>query len=92
MKNSELFIIDLRSPKEFEKDREFYISRGLNVLNLDFFKAPKEVETLDKEKEYLVVCESGMFSDILTKVMQSKGFKSVKNVKGGIEELKRLLK
>ncbi|MCS7298795.1 MAG: rhodanese-like domain-containing protein [Spirochaetia bacterium] len=92
MKNPNLVIIDLRSPRDFEKDREFYTSRNLNVLNLDFFKAPKEVEILDRQKEYLVVCESGMLSDILTKVMQSKGFKSVKNVKGGIEELKRLLK
>ena len=84
-------IIDLRSPKDFDKDKDFYSRIGVKALNLDFFKAPKEVENLDKEKSYYVICESGLFSDIITKVMLSKGFEKVKNIKGGIVELKRML-
>lgn len=84
-------IIDLRSTKDFEKDKAFYTSIEVEVINMDFFKAPKEIENLDKNKTYFVLCDSGMFSDIITKVMLSKGFKNVKNLKGGIEELKRMV-
>ncbi|MFN4245204.1 MAG: rhodanese-like domain-containing protein [Brevinematia bacterium] len=84
-------IIDLRSPREFEKDKNFYSSIGVEAVNLDFFKAPKDVESLDKDKSYYVICESGVFSDIITKIMKSKGFRKVKNIKGGIEELKKIV-
>lgn len=82
-------IIDLRSKKEFEKDKSFYLKLGKEVINIDFFVAPKEIEKLDKSKSYLLVCDSGTFSNIIAKVMISKGFEKVKDLKNGIEELKR---
>lgn len=92
MKNIEFdVIIDLRSKKDFTEDMLFYSQKNLEVINLDFFEAPKEVDKLDKTKSYLVVCDTGMFSDIIAKVMQSKGFKNVKSLNGGIKNLKKLL-
>lgn len=85
-------IIDLRSPIEFERDKDFYLSIGSEAVNIDFFKAPQEVEKLDRNKTYLVVCESGMTSEIISKVMISKGFKNVKHLGGGVRELKRVFK
>ncbi|MGC8963975.1 MAG: rhodanese-like domain-containing protein [Brevinematia bacterium] len=85
-------IIDLRSQKEFQKDKQLYLKLGKEALNIAFFQAPKEIEKLDKEKSYLLVCETGSFSDIIAKVMLSKGFKKVKNLKGGIIELKEKIK
>jgi|FaiFalDrversion3_1042247.scaffolds.fasta_scaffold23997_1 rhodanese-related sulfurtransferase len=84
-------IIDLRSKRDFEKDKEFYQSLKIEAVNIDFFVAPKEVESFDKEKSYLVVCDTGMLSSIIVDVMKSKGFKKVQNVEGGIENLKKLI-
>ncbi|MEN2998884.1 MAG: rhodanese-like domain-containing protein [Brevinematia bacterium] len=84
-------VIDLRAPEEFEKDKGFYHSLGVEAINLDFFKAPKEIESFDKEKSYFVVCNSGVFSEIISKLMLSKGFKNVKDFKGGIEEFRKML-
>jgi len=84
-------IIDLRPKEEFERDVPFYKSLGIEAINIDFFVAPKEVENFDKEKSYLVVCYTGMLSSIIVEVMESKGFKKVQSVEGGIGNLKKAI-
>ncbi|MCX8029807.1 MAG: rhodanese-like domain-containing protein [Brevinematales bacterium] len=84
-------VIDLRSSSEFNRDLPLYKSSGMEAVNIDFFKAPKEIDNLNKEKSYVVVCESGLLSGVIAQLMVSKGFRNVFNIQNGIEELRKIL-
>jgi adenylyltransferase/sulfurtransferase len=43
------------------------------------------VATLDKDGDYVVICHSGMRSDMAAQWMQAQGFSRVANLAGGIE-------
>jgi len=55
-------------------------------LNIDIFSAEfaNEIEKLDREKTYLVFCRSGVRSGSACGFMDSKHFKSLYNLNGGI--------
>ncbi len=74
------FVLDVRTPEEVE---EGYIPQAHNIdfyLGEDFLK---EVEKLDKNKNYYVYCRSGNRSGQACAIMNSKGFKNAYNLEGG---------
>ncbi|MDF2607143.1 MAG: rhodanese [Bacillales bacterium] len=76
--NGEKFnIIDVREPKEVLHDK---IPASENIpIRLIEFKMPD----LDKKKEYIIVCQSGARSSLVTKFLDSNGF-NVVNLDGGM--------
>lgn len=71
--------IDVRTPGEF---RGSHIKGFKNIpLHQLAQKAEKE---LSKEKEVVVICQSGMRSQNASKILKKLGFTKVTNVKGGM--------
>jgi rhodanese-related sulfurtransferase len=75
---SKLFI-DVRTPGEY---KGIHIREFKNIpLNLLAQKADKE---LTKDKEVIVICQSGMRSGQASKILKKLGYTKVTNVKGGM--------
>lgn len=73
-----LFILDVRNPEEIQICR----IPGSTVLPLP--ELPNRFAELDKSRELVVHCKSGMRSAKAISFLREKGFTNLKNLKGGI--------
>lgn len=77
-KNSDVQFIDVRTPGEYKTNhRKPFINIPLNHLS-------SKIDALDKEKEVVVICQSGMRSAKAAKMLKKQGFEKIYNVKGGM--------
>jgi rhodanese-related sulfurtransferase len=76
-KGSKQFI-DVRTPNEY---RGNHIKDFKNIPLSEFGKRTQE---LSKDKEVVVICQSGMRSSNASKALKKLGFKEITNVKGGM--------
>lgn len=74
--NKDFVILDLRTPQETNQG----ILKG--AILLDFMKSDfqSKIDELDREKTYLLYCQSGYRSDKTLKMMGKKKFKKVYNM------------
>jgi len=80
--NSELIIIDLRTPEEYA---EGYIENAVNINFYDeYFK--ESIKSLDKTRPYLIYCHSGKRSSQALNIFVEQGIKEVYELKGGYLE------
>jgi len=70
--------IDVRTPGEFRNNN----IRGFK--NIPLHQLPQKLNELSKEKEVIVICQSGLRSNKASKILKKHGFKQVTNVKGGM--------
>ena len=79
--NDKVTVIDLRTEKEFENGK---IGSSLNI---DFQKREfiDNLNKLDKDTKYAIVCHSGVRSHNVCFYLQNLGYK-VENVRGGIHQ------
>ena len=75
-----LTIIDVRTKEEYDREH-FPKAKLINFFGSDFEKKLKE---LDKNKSYLLHCQSGGRSKGALKKMQELGFKRIYHLDGGI--------
>nr|WP_295969752.1 rhodanese-like domain-containing protein [uncultured Bacillus sp.] len=75
-KNKQL--IDVRTPGEF-KTRNIH-----GFKNIPLHQLAEKSAQLSKEKEVVVICQSGMRSNKASKILKKQGFKQITNVKGGM--------
>jgi rhodanese-related sulfurtransferase len=70
--------IDVRTPAEFKGNhiKEF--------KNIPLHLLTQKATELVKDKEVIVICQSGMRSNKATKTLKKLGFSNVTNVKGGM--------
>ncbi len=80
--NENFIIIDVRTPGEFANE---HIG---NAINLDYYseKLRDELTKLDKEKTYLIYCQSGNRSGNTLTIMEELAFREVYNMLGGITQ------
>jgi rhodanese-related sulfurtransferase len=79
LKDKNKLFVDVRTPGEFKGN---HIRQFKNIpLNLLTQKAEKE---LSKDKEVIVICQSGMRSGQASKILKKLGYTKVTNVKGGM--------
>ena len=76
--NNEVILLDVREPYEVE------ICNVKGSLFIPMNEIPKNVELLDKEKRYAVMCHSGVRSLHVANYLNSQGFSAL-NVIGGID-------
>ncbi|MFC1899310.1 rhodanese-like domain-containing protein [Chloroflexota bacterium] len=78
--NPDFVILDVRTEEEFTQG---YIE---GVINIDFYSETfqDELDSLDKDKKYLVYCQSANRSGNAIKIMEELGFHEVYNMLGGI--------
>ncbi|MFS1516267.1 rhodanese-like domain-containing protein [Bacillus sp. SCS-151] len=73
--------IDVRTVGEFKTNN----IRGFK--NIPLQQLNKKMSELSKDKEVVVICQSGMRSNQASKLLKKNGFKQVANVKGGMSAL-----
>ena len=77
--NKEDFIlIDVRT------DSEYYLSNIKQAIHIPMNTIPENLESLDKSKEIIVQCKSGIRSEKVCEFLLDNNYKNVKNLKGGI--------
>ena len=78
--NPDFVILDVRTEDEFTQG---HIE---NAVNIDFYSETfqDELDSLDKDKKYLVYCQSANRSGNAIKIMEELGFREVYNMLGGI--------
>ncbi|WP_106497991.1 rhodanese-like domain-containing protein [Lentibacillus sp. Marseille-P4043] len=70
--------IDVRTPGEYKaKHRKPF-------KNIPLSELANRSKELDKNKEVVVICQSGMRSMKAAKILKKQGFEKVTNVKGGM--------
>ena len=78
LKNNEVVLLDVREPYEIE------ICNVKGSLFIPMNEIPQNIERLDKEKRYAVMCHSGVRSLYVSNYLNSLGYSTL-NVTGGIE-------
>lgn len=70
--------IDVRTPAEFKSNN----IRGFK--NIPLHQLPQKLNDLSKDKEVIVICQSGMRSNKASAILKKHGFTQVTNVRGGM--------
>ena len=78
-------IIDIRPREEFIIE---HVERARN-LDYDGHEFQKKVNELDKDKDYVIYCRSGVRGGYFLEKMKESGFKKAYNILGGFEGWKR---
>jgi len=79
LKNNETFILDVKGQWEWDKchfDNATLMPMGQIMANLD---------SLDKDKETVIVCHHGIRSMQVARYFASIGFENIINLRGGID-------
>lgn len=77
-KDNNVQFIDVRTPGEYMANhRKPFKNIPLSALG-------SKADELDKEKEVVVICQSGMRSVKAAKMLKKQGFQKIYNVKGGM--------
>jgi molybdopterin/thiamine biosynthesis adenylyltransferase/rhodanese-related sulfurtransferase len=77
-RHENVFILDVRNPEEYQICR----IPGSTLIPLP--ELPKRFRELDSEREIIVHCKSGMRSLKAQQFLRGQGFRTTKNLKGGI--------
>ncbi|MBU8908706.1 rhodanese-like domain-containing protein [Desertibacillus haloalkaliphilus] len=78
LRKKDVQFIDVRTPGEYTRN---HIK---TFENIPLHELAKNAKLLSKEKEVVVICQSGMRSTKATKVLKKLGFQKITNVKGGM--------
>lgn len=77
-KDKHVQFIDVRTPREYQT-HHLKPFKNIPLANLK-----ENLHTLDKEKEVILLCQSGMRSGQAAKLLKKYGFDKVSHVGGGI--------
>jgi len=77
-KNSDLFVLDVREPNELA------ICRLENSRDIPLGILPLRYEEVPRDKPVIVLCKMGGRSAQAMQFLQSKGYRNVSNLVGGI--------
>ena len=83
MKNKNVYLIDVRTSREYEEGH-------LNgAINISVFNIEKEILNVVKNKDDLIIvyCSSGSRSKEAKKILENLGYTEVYNLKDGIDRL-----
>ena len=82
--SEDFVIIDVRTPGEFAGE---HIENAVNI-DFDSENFADELDKLDKDRTYLIYCNTGIRSGQALEVMEKLDFREVYNMSGGIIEWK----
>lgn len=77
-KDNNVQFIDVRTPGEYKGNHR------KPFKNIPLSNLASTIDKLDKEKEVVVICQSGMRSTKAVKILKKHGFQKIYNVKGGM--------
>jgi rhodanese-related sulfurtransferase len=70
--------IDVRTPNEYKANHT------KPFMNVPLAELPSRSRELKKDKEVVVICQSGMRSRKAATILKKQGFQKITNVKGGM--------
>lgn len=78
--NTDLIIIDIRSPQEFEE------KKIKNSINIPLYDIKKNIDSIISDKNRLIVlyCACGVRSKKAYKILQEKGYNNLYSLEDGI--------
>src|SRR5690554_3365148 len=84
-KKEDFLFLDVREEWEYEED-------NLGALNISLGQLPHQLQNIQeyRDQEIIVHCRSGARSGNAKKFLETKGFKKVRNVLGGILAFRQL--
>ncbi|WP_281834728.1 rhodanese-like domain-containing protein [Propionigenium maris] len=82
---TDIVVLDVRTPDEIAKV-ESLVEDAVNINFYENFE--EEVDKLNREDDYLVVCSGGIRSRKACSIMEEKGFKTLYSLKGGMDSFK----
>ena len=82
-KDKNVQFIDVRTPGEYRANHR------KPFKNIPLANLASEINKLDKEKEIVVICQSGMRSKQAAKLLKRHGFQKIYNVQGGMSAFYR---
>ncbi|WP_156288868.1 rhodanese-like domain-containing protein [Oceanobacillus salinisoli] len=77
-KENNVQFIDVRTVGEYKANHR------KPFKNIPLSNLASKIDTLDKDKEAVVICQSGMRSAKAAKILKKNGFQNIYNVKGGM--------
>ncbi|MCU9615002.1 rhodanese-like domain-containing protein [Caldibacillus lycopersici] len=77
-KDKNVQFIDVRTPGEYKANHR------QQFKNIPLSNLLSKLDQLDKNKEIVVICQSGMRSSKAAKLLKRQGFEKIYNVKGGM--------
>ncbi|MBU5466255.1 rhodanese-like domain-containing protein [Virgibacillus sp. MSJ-26] len=77
-KDKSVQFIDVRTPGEYKANHR------KPFKNIPLSNLPSQVDKLEKDKEVVVICQSGMRSAKAANMLKKQGFENIYNVKGGM--------
>ncbi|MEN2767993.1 rhodanese-like domain-containing protein [Ornithinibacillus xuwenensis] len=77
-KDNQVQFIDVRTPGEYKANHR------KPFKNIPLSNLASKVGNLEKEKEIVVICQSGMRSAKAAKMLKKQGFQKISNVRGGM--------
>ena len=83
---SDAIFLDVRKPMELEQEGKIKKS-----INIRLQELPERVCDLNPDKKYLVYCAGGYRSMIAASILKARNFKSVYNIYGGFNSIKKFL-
>lgn len=86
MNNSNLVIIDIRTPAEYSEGH----IEGAENIDYNSFDFEETLEEMDKNKKYILYCRSGSRSSNSCYIMKNLGFHDIYNIKGGMDAWKKV--
>ena len=75
--------IDVRTPGEYSRFHQ------MPFRNIPLYELTQRLTELDRNKDVVVICQSGIRSSKAARVLKRKGFAQIYNVKGGMGAWKR---
>ena len=77
--NKDFILLDVR--EKFEVD----IASISNSIHIPMMDIPKRIDDLDKNKEMIIICKSGVRSAKVCEFLYEHDFLNIKNLIGGIQ-------
>ncbi|WP_284140560.1 MULTISPECIES: rhodanese-like domain-containing protein [unclassified Virgibacillus] len=77
-KDKQIQFVDVRTPGEYRANHR------KPFKNIPLSNLSAQTKNLDKSKEVVVICQSGMRSMKAAKILKKQGFEKISNVKGGM--------
>ncbi len=77
-KTANVFYLDVRTPMEFKSNK----IKGFKNIPVD--QIPNRLKEIPRDKEVVVICQSGSRSSSAIRYLKSQNYENVTNVSGGM--------
>ncbi len=84
LEQADVAVLDVRTDLEFQKD-------NIGGLNIPLASLEEQIHQLDKDKSYLVICQSGVRSRQAINTLNAKGFHQLYDLKGGLNAYRMVI-